>query len=247
MRTFVTHFLSYSSGVGSCLHFMLCSSYEHIKGSFVELFGAFRRSQVFLTTADVISPRLSEQDTFLRYHKGWDSMRLSPFTSAKELHSCIFLRQHCGENKKKSFKARVNISYRLCAHSCCINTNNISAEWQYSTCTVSCLGAVLLNTAPRGQEGFCHIDWTGFHFTAFNLQSLCCGCLFWQFFGASPSRCWDITAEYVKTWSSHESCCMWGYMHTSESHGYTGGLIHSWRDRYLQESFTSICYWSNSG
>lgn len=136
----------------------------------LELFGAFRRSQVFLTTADVISPQLSEQDTFLRYHMGWDNIKLAcEYLRSHQPRSCIppsSYNRTVGENKNKSFKARMNISYRLSAHSCCINTNNISAEQQYSAYTVSCLRAVLLNTAPRGQEDFCHVDWTGFHFTA---------------------------------------------------------------------------------
>lgn len=42
-----------------------------------ELCGAFRRSQVFLTTAHLISPRLSEQNTFLRYHKCRDYIKLA--------------------------------------------------------------------------------------------------------------------------------------------------------------------------
>lgn len=45
----------------------VCSRYcdQHIRGDVGGVAGAFRRSQVFMTTADVIGPRPSEQNTSL--------------------------------------------------------------------------------------------------------------------------------------------------------------------------------------
>lgn len=43
----------------------------------VELSGAFGRSQLFLTTADVIPPRPSEQSTFLRRRERCDDIELA--------------------------------------------------------------------------------------------------------------------------------------------------------------------------
>lgn len=46
-----------------CVCSRYCSSDQHIRGDVGGVAGAFRRSQVFMTTADVIGPRPSEQNT----------------------------------------------------------------------------------------------------------------------------------------------------------------------------------------